>query len=134
MATLTRRTTQTQCLPSQACLNRAAFSLMHAVLISISIFMMLPFVWMVSTSFKPQTEIFARPPILISRHMSLDGYEYIYDYKQSHGVLNVLKNTVAISALVHDVLSLFFCALGGYGFAKYRFPGRKSCLRFCWRP
>ncbi len=99
-------------------------ALMHTLLIAVSIFMILPFIWMVSTSFKPQTEIFTRPPILISPHMSLDGYEYIYDYKQSHGVLNVLKNTVAIS-LSFTIFSLFFCALGGYGFAMYRFPGRR---------
>jgi ABC-type glycerol-3-phosphate transport system permease component len=99
-------------------------TLMHTLLIAASIFMILPFIWMVSTSFKPQTEIFTRPPILISPHMSLDGYEYIYSYKQSHGVLNVLKNTVAIS-LSFTIFSLFFCALGGYGFAMYRFPGRR---------
>jgi ABC-type glycerol-3-phosphate transport system permease component len=99
-------------------------ALMHLLLISASLFMLLPFIWMVSTSFKPQTEIFTRPPILISPNMSLDGYEYIYNYKQSGGVLNVLKNTVAVAGSF-TILSLFFCALGGYGFAKYRFPGRK---------
>jgi ABC-type glycerol-3-phosphate transport system permease component len=104
-------------------------ALMHGVLISISVFMILPFVWMLSTSFKPQTEIFARPPIVISSHMSLEGYRYIYHYKQSNGVLNVLKNTVTIS-LSYTLLSLFFCALGGYGFAKHRFPGRKYLFTF----
>jgi ABC-type glycerol-3-phosphate transport system permease component len=104
-------------------------TLMHTVLIAVSIFMILPFIWMVSTSFKPQTEIFTRPPILISSHMSLEGYEYIYNYKQTHGVLNVLKNTVAIS-LSFTIFSLFFCALGGYGFAMYRFPGRRFLFMF----
>ncbi|RPJ02701.1 MAG: carbohydrate ABC transporter permease, partial [Chloroflexi bacterium] len=102
----------------------SGLALMHFLLISASVFMMLPFVWMVSTSFKPQTEIFTRPPILISPNMGLEGYEYIYNYEQSNGVLNVLKNTVAIS-LSFTLFSLFFCALGGYGFAMYRFPGRR---------
>lgn len=107
----------------------SGMALMHAVLISVSLFMMLPFIWMVSTSFKPQTEIFARPPLLISRNMSLDGYDYIYHYRQTNGVLNVLKNTVIISGSF-TLLSLFFCALGGYGFAMYRFPGRKLLFTF----
>lgn len=115
-------------------LRRRAFDLgglvlMHGLLISVSLFMILPFVWMLSTSFKPQTETFARPPILISSNMSLEGYKYIYHYQQTNGVLNVVKNTVVISASF-TLLSLFFCALGGYGFAKHRFPGRRFLFTF----
>ena len=100
-----------------------SLTLMHAMLIAVSLFMILPFIWMVSTSFKPQTEIFTRPPILISPNMSLEGYRYIYNYEQTDGVLNVLRNTVVISGSF-TLLSIFFCALGGFGFAMYRFPGR----------
>ena len=102
---------------------------MHAVLIAVAIFMILPFIWMVSTSFKPQTEIFTRPPKLISPNMGIEGYEYIYNYEQTNGVLNVLRNTVAISGSF-TIFSLFFCALGGYGFAMYQFPGRKILFTF----
>lgn len=106
-----------------------SLTLMHTVLIAMSLFMILPFVWMVSTSFKPQTEIFTRPPILISSNMSLEGYRYIYNYEQTGGVLNVLKNTIVISGSF-TFLSLFFCALGGFGFAMYRFPGRNLLFTF----
>src|SRR5574341_1800477 len=111
-------------------LNAAVVSLLlYGMLILISIFMILPFIWMLSTSFKPQTEIFTRPPILISPNMSLEGYDYIYNYEQTGGVLNVLKNTIFVSG-TFTIFSLFFCALGGYGFAKYRFPGRKYLVAF----
>jgi ABC-type glycerol-3-phosphate transport system permease component len=93
--------------------------LMYAALTLVALFMILPFVWMLSTSFKPQSEIFTRPPLLISPNMSLDGYRFIID----NGVLRALLNTVVI-ATASTALSIFFCALGGYGFAKYRFPGR----------
>lgn len=132
MAVLTKRRSRPQTAPTP--LRAKLFEvgglfLMHSVLILLSLFMILPFVWMLSTSFKPQTEVFARPPILISSNMSLEGYRYIYEYKQTGGVLNVLKNTVVIS-VSSTALSLFFCALGGYGFAKYRFPGRKYLFTF----
>jgi len=132
MAVLTKRRSRPRTAPTP--LRAKLFEvgglfLMHSILILISLFMILPFVWMLSTSFKPQTEIFARPPVLISSNMSLEGYRYIYDYKQTGGVLNVLKNTVVIS-VSYTALSLFFCALGGYGFAKYRFPGRKYLFTF----
>jgi ABC-type glycerol-3-phosphate transport system permease component len=128
MAVLTKPTAQTDARRHKL-FELSGMALMHAVLISVSIFMILPFVWMVSTSFKPQTEIFTRPPILISQHMSLEGYDYIYHYEQTNGVLNVLKNTVAIS-LSFTLFSLFFCALGGYGFAMFRFPGRSILFTF----
>jgi ABC-type glycerol-3-phosphate transport system permease component len=91
--------------------------------------MILPFIWMLSTSFKPLTETFAKPPILISPNMSLEGYEFIYNYEDTGGILNVLKNSFAISGS-YTLLSLFFCAMGGFGFAKYRFPGRKYLFAF----
>jgi ABC-type glycerol-3-phosphate transport system permease component len=132
MAVLTKPEAHARTIPNK--LRRKLFELagtmlMHGMLISVSVFMILPFIWMLSTSFKPQTEIFTRPPILISSNMSLEGYSYIYHYKQTNGVLNVLKNTITIS-LSFTLLSLFFCALGGYAFAKYRFPGRRYLFTF----
>jgi ABC-type glycerol-3-phosphate transport system permease component len=93
--------------------------LMYGLLTVVAIFMMLPFVWMLSTSFKPQAEIFTRPPIIISPNMSLDGYRYI----AGQGVWRSLWNTFVISG-GFTLGGIFFCALGGFGFAKYRFPGR----------
>ena len=97
----------------------------YSLLTLIAFFMILPFIWMLSTSFKPQDEIFVSPPILISPNMSLDGYRYIVDL----GALRVLWNTFFI-AFTSTALSLFFCTLGGYGFAKYRFPGRGALFAF----
>mgnify|MGYP005836609211 CR=1 FL=1 len=92
---------------------------LYALLSTIALFMVLPFIWMLSTSFKPQHQIFGRPLILISPEMSLEGYSYIME----HGAVQSLVNTAAY-ATTFTLISLFFCALGGYGFAKYRFPGR----------
>ncbi|MBM4464496.1 MAG: carbohydrate ABC transporter permease [Chloroflexi bacterium] len=99
--------------------------ILYGLLTFIAIFMMLPFIWMLRTSFMPQGEIFGIPPRLISRNMSLDGYRYIIEY----GVLKSLRNTFFV-AFSFSVVSLFFCSLGGYGFAKYRFPGRNPLFAF----
>jgi ABC-type glycerol-3-phosphate transport system permease component len=100
-------------------------ALLYGLLTATALFMLLPFIWMLSTSFKAQAEIFIRPPVLISPNMSLDGYRYIVDL----GVLRALRNTFVVSASF-TALSLFFCALGGYGFAKFRFPGRNFLFAF----
>jgi ABC-type glycerol-3-phosphate transport system permease component len=100
--------------------------LLHGGLILLSAFMILPFVWMLSTSFKPYEEIFAMPPVVISPNMSLEGYRFIFEVC---GALRSLGNTALVAALA-TALSLFFCTLGGYGFAKFRFPGRKILFGF----
>ncbi|NIM93400.1 MAG: ABC transporter permease subunit [Anaerolineales bacterium] len=100
--------------------------LLYSGLILLSIFMMLPFIWMLSTSFKPYEEIFALPPIIISENMSLDGYRFIFE---EINALRALRNTAFVAAAA-TALSLFFCTLGGYGFAKFEFPGRRTLFAF----
>ncbi|MGA9398697.1 MAG: carbohydrate ABC transporter permease [Anaerolineaceae bacterium] len=99
---------------------------MYTLLIGMSLFMLLPFVWMLTTSLKPADEIFAIPPIIFSRHMTIDAYTYI---QQNYNILGIVGNTfiIAISA---TLLRLFFCALGGYGFAKFKFPGQAGLFSF----
>jgi ABC-type glycerol-3-phosphate transport system permease component len=94
---------------------------MYGLLIGVSIFMILPFVWMLSTSLKPADEIFALPPIIISAHSTLKAY--IYLIQQNPSILVNLKNTFVVATSA-TLLRLFFCSLGGYGFAKFRFPGQ----------
>lgn len=94
--------------------------LMYGGLIGVSVFMILPFIWMVSTSLKPAEEIFAIPPIIISPHSSLKAYAYLQEH---YHILGIVRNTFVI-AFSATLLRLFFCALGGYGFAKFKFPGQ----------
>jgi ABC-type glycerol-3-phosphate transport system permease component len=100
--------------------------LMYALLIGVSFFMILPLIWMVSTSLKPADEIFAIPPIIISKHSSLSAYVYL---QQQYHILTIVKNTFVI-AFSATMLRLFFCALGGYGFAKFKFPGQGALFAF----
>lgn len=99
---------------------------LYAALIIISIFMILPFIWMISTSFKLPVDIFGYPPSLLSENPTLRNYTYIFTDKN---LLRVLLNTFII-AFFSTMLSLFFTALGGYGFSKYEFPGKKALFAF----
>lgn len=100
--------------------------LMYALLFVVSAFMLLPFIWMVSTSLKPADEIFTIPPIVISKNFSLTAYTYL---QENYNILRVTANTfiVAFSA---TMLRLFFCALAGYGFAKFKFRGQTFLFSF----
>ncbi len=101
-------------------------ALMYGLLIAVSAFMILPFIWMVSTSLKPADEIFAIPPIIISPNSSLDAYVYL---QEQYNILGIVWNTFVV-AFSATILRLFFCALGGYGFAKFKFPGQGALFAF----
>ena len=95
---------------------------LYFVLILISIFMVLPFVWMLSTSFKLPQDIFGFPPKIIPDNPVLDNYRVIF---QEKNLIGVMLNTITI-ALFSTLLSLFFTSMGGYGFAKFNFRGKKT--------
>jgi ABC-type glycerol-3-phosphate transport system permease component len=99
---------------------------LYLLLILISTFMILPFIWMLSTSFKLPQDIFGYPPQIIPKNPTISNYIYIF---QEKNLTKILANTFLVAA-VGTLLSLFFTSLGGYGFAKFEFPGKKAAFAF----
>jgi ABC-type glycerol-3-phosphate transport system permease component len=97
----------------------------YAVLIGMSAFMVFPFVWMVVSSLKPFDEIFAGNSLL-PKHVTFHNFVSFFHQRNA---LQALWNSFYI-ATASTALSLFLCALGGYGFAKFRFPGRGFLFGF----
>jgi ABC-type glycerol-3-phosphate transport system permease component len=88
--------------------------------------MIIPFIWMLSTSFKLPQDVFGFPPVLFSERSTWINYQFLFKEKQ---LLLIVWNTFFV-AMTGTLLSLFFCSLGGYGFAKYNFPGRTLLFSF----
>jgi ABC-type glycerol-3-phosphate transport system permease component len=99
---------------------------LYLILIVISVYMIIPFIWMLSTSFKLPQDVFGFPPVLFSERSTLINYQFLFQEKQ---LLLIVWNTFFV-AMSGTLLSLFFCSLGGYGFAKYNFPGRTILFSF----
>jgi ABC-type glycerol-3-phosphate transport system permease component len=91
----------------------------YGAIILVSAFMIFPFIWMLVSSFKPFEEIFAGNTFL-PQNPTLANYRSLFE--QSDALLKIW-NSLFI-ATTATVLSVFLCALGGYAFAKFRFPGR----------
>jgi multiple sugar transport system permease protein len=94
--------------------------LVHAILMLGAVFMILPMLWMLATSFKPPAEIAIWPPRLLPQAPTLANYTGIFEiapfgrfFVNSAGVSLVATLSVAATSLV-----------AGAVFAKYRFPGR----------
>ena len=84
------------------------------------VFFLVPFLWMVSASFKTTQEIFSYPPTLIPSAFSLANYQRLFSnwpFPSWYG------NSLTV-AIVTTVMVLFFSSLAGFAFAKYRFRGQ----------
>lgn len=93
----------------------------YVAILATSAFMIFPFVWMLVSSFKPFQEIFAGDSFL-PRDPTLANYRSLFEQSDA---LAKIWNSLYI-ATTATVLSVFLCALGGYAFAKFRFPGRTA--------
>jgi len=81
----------------------------------------LPFLWMISSSFKPESEILVMPPTLIAENPTFQNYINLFT-NMNFGVY--LRNTLIIVAL--SFVGLFLNAMAGYGFAKYHFKNKEK--------
>jgi ABC-type glycerol-3-phosphate transport system permease component len=104
----------------------------HVVLIAGALTMVLPFLWMVSTSVKTPQESFVTPEILELRPTWIPNEIILSNYAQAWREVpfpRYFLNTVLISSAV--VLgTLITSCLAAYAFAKFRFPGRETLFMF----
>src|SRR3954451_23269577 len=94
--------------------------LVHAVLIVLSLLFAMPFVWLLSTSLKPNEQLFVIPPEWIPRPFTWSNYPEATTYIP---FFLYMRNTVYI-AVFNVVATLISCSMAAYGFARIRWPGR----------
>lgn len=98
-----------------------------AVLLLFSLLMIVPFVWMLSTSLKPTPEIFLFPPTLLPRDWTLRHYKELFG---SLRFLNPILNSIFVSVTV-TLFSTVFASMTGFAFAKFAFRGKKALFSLC---
>jgi len=105
-------------IPGRAKTELVQRILAYATLTVISLVFFVPFLWSLSTSFKPlpETANFS----LLPHTWTLAGYRSAltdYNFGRYMGNSAILAGAVTLT-------SVFLAALGGYAFARLRFPGR----------
>ena len=80
-----------------------------------------PVLWMLSSSFKSNTEIFAYPPRLIGETSSFAAYLAVLTSSEK---VRFFINSYLVSSLV-TLSTLVVGILAGYSFSRYQFKGRK---------
>ena len=94
----------------------------YAVLIGGIIITVFPFIWMILTSFKTQSEAIAVPPVILPSEWHFENYSEIF---KAVPFAKMYRNTI-ISAVVTVIGQLLFCSMAAYAFARIKFPGRDA--------
>ncbi|MGB4659818.1 MAG: carbohydrate ABC transporter permease [Mobilitalea sp.] len=90
------------------------------VCILVTLIMIIPFVWMLSASFKAKSEIFTKPIEWIPQVFRSVNYETVFNkIPFTRYFLNTAKITVCVT-----LLQLVTCSMAAFAFAKLKFPGR----------
>jgi len=80
-----------------------------------------PFLWMLTTSLKPQRESIDFPPTVVPQEPTFEWYVRLF-VELDFGTY--LRNTVIVVAI--GFIGLLFMAMAGYAFAKFDFRGRRG--------
>ncbi|MGN6324609.1 carbohydrate ABC transporter permease [Pseudolysinimonas sp.] len=108
-------------VPAGAVVNRVAVRVFIGVGVVLAL---VPFVWMVSGSFRSEQDLFSHPQSLLPTSITLHGYESVW---QQLPFLRLLLNTVVFAGGT-TLLTLVFDSLSAYALARLRFRGRTVCF------
>jgi multiple sugar transport system permease protein len=82
----------------------------------------LPLVWMIMTSIKPQTELFAIPPVFFPEEVTFEHYRRLLTETP---FLTYLKNSVILAGGT-TVLVIVVATLGAHSLVRFSYPGRDT--------
>jgi multiple sugar transport system permease protein len=108
-----------------------------AALVFLSAAFLAPFAWIVCAAFKDRAVLmeyaFLPPLSTWGKTINLGSFRKLFEPRTSlNGTIvfwQYLLNSLFLSSAA-TVIQLFFCSLGGYALAKFRFTGRRNLLLF----
>ena len=107
-------------IPGRERADRLSTVVVYSILVLVAVLFAIPFLWSVSTSFRTLQDTAAGFSIL-PRHWTTVGYHDVFhQYSFARYTLNsfIIAGAVTLS-------NLFLASLGGYAFARLKFPGRE---------
>lgn len=84
--------------------------------------MVIPFLWMISTSLKAPGSVLTLPPEIIPTSPTLESYRQVAD---AIPIVRMVGNSLIVTGAT-VVLQLTTCALAAYAFARMRWKGRDA--------
>ena len=105
--------------------------LTHVALIFACVIAVFPVIWIVSTSFKNQFDVFSTEIELIPPEPTLENYQSLFDPASASGgyFWSWFGNSLLIAVLT-TLLSVFMAATAAYALSRYRFLGKRPATAF----
>jgi len=100
--------------------QKVTFTLLYTLLVLCSLAMLVPFIWMISSSLKLDKDVFTFPIEWIPSNPRWENYEEIWT---TIPLGQFLKNTAKLTLIV-TLLQLLTSSFAAYAFAKLQFKGR----------
>ena len=94
-----------------------------SVMAVLGIFMLLPFAWLISMSFRPVADAYKMPPSFFPSTFDFANYAAVL--KSNVPFLQIYINSVEIAVIV-TVGQLITCTLAAFGFSRLSFKGRDA--------
>ena len=95
--------------------------IIFAILVLVSVMILVPYVWMLSNSFKSTKETMVDASHLLPRDPTLKGYETVL---LKSPFFQWMKNSLVI-AVTDTIIVLFTSSILGYIFARFQFRGKQ---------
>lgn len=99
---------------------RVSTVIIFILCVGVAFIMLVPFVWMLSASFKLNSEIFEYPFHWIPEIFRTDNYVKVWT---QINFPTYFLNTAKLAVII-TLLQLFTCSLAAFAFTKLKFPGR----------
>ncbi len=99
--------------------------LYYIILVFFSLFVLIPILWMLSTSLKSEVETFTIPPRWIPEHPTLESYKNFLNGK----FLWQLNNSFMVVS-ISTIVTVVFASFAGYGVTRFKFKGKKQFMSF----
>jgi multiple sugar transport system permease protein len=97
-----------------------------------AVFSLAPFVWMVVSSFMVKSQLLT-DPFALPPQLTLDNYARLFTSPNegigAQNFIHAIVNSLGVCAIT-TIISLIVGSIGGYAFARLRFPGKNALLLF----
>ena len=96
----------------------------YLLLTALTLTTLIPFLWMLSSSLKYETEVFTIPIQWIPSRFKWNNYSVLFERMPfDQYFLNTLKIALSVTAT-----QLLFCSMAAFSLTKLRYPGRNGIL------
>lgn len=102
--------------------QRIFITFRYVILIVLALLFLFPVLWSFINSIKPPSEALAAPPTYLPTQIVFDNYTELTTFGNV-GLMRHVWNSASVSILT-VIGTIILSTLGGYGFARFQFPGK----------